>query len=132
MVQVDPDVSAAYYFNRSMLFKHEKDFAEFYKSSLLYLAFISSDSLPQDIKLVCTLAQPTNTLTWSIHLRREINSRTEHNCTSHKCCPACISVLEGWMTNGWDACSRWQSTFLWQRSWERTFTTLASCCCIRW
>ena len=52
LLQVDPDVSAAYYFNRSLLFKQQKDFAEFYKSSLLYLAFISSEALPQDVKLV--------------------------------------------------------------------------------
>jgi len=51
-VQVDPDVSAAYYFNKSLLHKQQKNFAEFYKSSLLYLAFISSDALPQDVKLV--------------------------------------------------------------------------------
>ena len=51
-LQVDPDVSAAYYFNKSLLHKQQKDFAEFYKSSLLYLAFISSDALPQDVKLV--------------------------------------------------------------------------------
>lgn len=49
---MDPDVSAAYYFNRSLLYKQEKDFAEFYKSSLLYLAFISSEALPQDVRLV--------------------------------------------------------------------------------
>ena len=45
-------MSAAYYFNKSLLHKQQKDFAEFYKSSLLYLAFISSDALPQDVKLV--------------------------------------------------------------------------------
>jgi 26S proteasome regulatory subunit N9 len=49
---VDPDVSAAYYFSKSLLHKQQKNFAEFYKSSLLYLAFISSEGLPQDVKLV--------------------------------------------------------------------------------
>lgn len=51
MHDVDPDVSAAYYFSKSLLHKQQKNFAEFYKSSLLYLAFISSEGLPQDVKL---------------------------------------------------------------------------------
>ena len=50
--QVDPSVSAVVHASRSLYCKHEKDFAEFYKSSLLYLAFISSDALPADVKLV--------------------------------------------------------------------------------
>ncbi len=50
--QVDPSVSAVVHALRSLYFKHEKDFAEFYKSSLLYLAFISSDALPADVKMV--------------------------------------------------------------------------------
>ncbi|KAK9901657.1 hypothetical protein WJX75_006977 [Coccomyxa subellipsoidea] len=48
---VDPSVSAIVHYVRSLWYKHQKDFAEFYKSSLLYLAFISSDSLPTDQKL---------------------------------------------------------------------------------
>ena len=52
MAQVDPSVSATVHYVRSLWYKHQKDFAEFYKSSLLYLAFISSDSLPTDQKLV--------------------------------------------------------------------------------
>ena len=45
-------MSAAVHFTSSQYFKQVKDFAEFYKSSLLYLAFISSDALPPDQKLV--------------------------------------------------------------------------------
>lgn len=45
-------MSAIVHYVRSQWYKHQKDFAEFYKSSLLYLAFISSDSLPADVKLV--------------------------------------------------------------------------------
>ncbi len=52
LAQVDPSVSAIVHYVRSQWYKHQKDFAEFYKSSLLYLAFISSDSLPADVKLV--------------------------------------------------------------------------------
>lgn len=37
---------------RSLYHKQQRDFAEFYKSSLLYLAFISMDSLPEEEKLV--------------------------------------------------------------------------------
>lgn len=51
-VQVDPSVSAVVHASRSLYFKEEKDFAEFYKSSLLYLAFISSDALPESVRLV--------------------------------------------------------------------------------
>ena len=51
-LQVDPSVSAVVHASRSLYFKEEKDFAEFYKSSLLYLAFISSDALPESVRLV--------------------------------------------------------------------------------
>ena len=45
-------MSAVVHYVRSLWYKHQKDFAEFYKSSLLYLAFISSDALPAEQKLV--------------------------------------------------------------------------------
>ncbi|KAL3152509.1 hypothetical protein ABBQ32_001542 [Trebouxia sp. C0010 RCD-2024] len=51
MQNVDPAVSAVVHYVRSLYYKYEKSFAEFYKSSLLYLAFISSDKLPQEQKL---------------------------------------------------------------------------------
>eukprot|EP00891_Asterochloris_glomerata_P005712 jgi/Astpho2/5712/Aster-02950 len=51
MHDVDPSVNAVVHFVRSQYFKHMKDFAEFYKSSLLYLAYISSEALPQEQKL---------------------------------------------------------------------------------
>ena len=49
---MDPSVSAVVHASRSLYFKEEKDFAEFYKSSLLYLAFISSDALLESVRLV--------------------------------------------------------------------------------
>ena len=52
--QVDPSVSAVVYHVRSLYFKQQKNFAEFYKSSLLYLAFISCETLPADQKLART------------------------------------------------------------------------------
>eukprot|EP00775_Hariotina_reticulata_P005374 gene5374-5609_t len=48
---VDPSVSAAVYYVSSLYYKVKKDYAEFYKSSMMYLAFISSDSLTYDFKL---------------------------------------------------------------------------------
>ncbi|KAK9812588.1 hypothetical protein WJX73_010771 [Symbiochloris irregularis] len=48
---VDPSVSAAVHFTSSQYFKYVKDFAEFYKASLQYLAFVSSEELPKEQKL---------------------------------------------------------------------------------
>ncbi|KAK9816790.1 hypothetical protein WJX72_005132 [[Myrmecia] bisecta] len=48
---VDPSVSAQVHFVGSLYYKHKQDFANFYKSSLQYLAFISSDNLPTDTRL---------------------------------------------------------------------------------
>ena len=44
-VQVDPDVSAAVCLASSQYYKYVKDFAQFYKTSLLYLAFVSTKDL---------------------------------------------------------------------------------------
>ena len=53
-LQVDPSVSAQVHFVSSLYYKHKQEFADFYKASLQYLAFISSDSLPTDTRLVST------------------------------------------------------------------------------
>ena len=50
--QVDPTVSAAVWLASSAYFSHIKDFAEFYKSSLMYLAFVSSKDLEPDYRMV--------------------------------------------------------------------------------
>ena len=47
-VQVDPSVSAAVCWVSSQYYKFVKDFAQFYKSSLLYLAFIATKDLDPD------------------------------------------------------------------------------------
>jgi hypothetical protein len=52
--QVDPAVSAAVHYVSSLYYKAGQDFAEFYKSSLQYLAFVSSDQLEHEFKLVRT------------------------------------------------------------------------------
>ncbi len=56
--QVDPGVSAAVHYVSSLYYKAKKDFAEFYKSSLLYLAFVSSDKLEHEYKLVRACCLP--------------------------------------------------------------------------
>lgn len=47
----DPTISAAVHYTASMLHKAQQDYAKFYKATLLYLAFVSSDSLAHDFKL---------------------------------------------------------------------------------
>ena len=49
-------MSAIVHYVRSLYYKQQRDFAEFYKSSLLYLAFISIDSLGDDQRLVQPLS----------------------------------------------------------------------------
>lgn len=49
---MDPVVSASVYKVSSLYYKYQRDFAEFYKNSLMYLAFVSSESLPAEVKLV--------------------------------------------------------------------------------
>jgi 26S proteasome regulatory subunit N9 len=44
---VDPSVSAAVHYVSSLYHKGVPDFAEFYRSTLMYLSFVSSDSLPE-------------------------------------------------------------------------------------
>lgn len=51
LADVDPSVSAAVHYVSSLYYKFKKDYAEFYRSSMMYLAFISSDSLSYDFKL---------------------------------------------------------------------------------
>ena len=47
---VDPSVSATTHYVSSLYFRAIANFAEFYRSSLMYLSFVSSDSLPEDFK----------------------------------------------------------------------------------
>lgn len=49
--QVDPTVSSSVYYVSSLYYKQTKNFVEFYKASLLYLAYVSSDALPPDFRL---------------------------------------------------------------------------------
>lgn len=55
MTDIDPSVYSSYYWMSSQYYKTSQEFAEFYKSSLLYLAYTSVESLSESFKLVCTL-----------------------------------------------------------------------------
>ncbi|KAM7507257.1 hypothetical protein LguiA_017710 [Lonicera macranthoides] len=51
MTDVDPSVYASYYWVSSQYYKARQEFAEFYKSALLYLAYTSDESLSESFKL---------------------------------------------------------------------------------
>ncbi|KAL5703204.1 26S proteasome non-ATPase regulatory subunit 13 B [Ranunculus cassubicifolius] len=51
MTDIDPSVYASYHWISSQYHKSRQDFSEFYKSSLLYLAYTSVDSLSESFKL---------------------------------------------------------------------------------
>lgn len=53
MTDIDPSVHANYYWISSQYYKSRQEFAEFYKNSLLYLAYTSVDTLSEAFKLVC-------------------------------------------------------------------------------
>lgn len=52
MTDIDPSVYASYYWVSSQYYKSIPDFAEFYKSALLYLAYTSVESLSDLFKQV--------------------------------------------------------------------------------
>ncbi|KAG6633735.1 26S proteasome non-ATPase regulatory subunit 13 homolog A-like [Carya illinoinensis] len=51
MTDIDPSVYASHYWVSSQYHKCRKEFAEFYKSALLYLAYTSVESLSESFKL---------------------------------------------------------------------------------
>ncbi|CAA2972504.1 26S proteasome non-ATPase regulatory subunit 13 homolog A-like [Olea europaea var. sylvestris] len=51
MTDIDPSVYASYYWVSSQLHKSCQEFADFYKSALLYLAYTSVESLSESFKL---------------------------------------------------------------------------------
>lgn len=52
MTDIDPSVYASYYWVSSQYYKSRQEFAEFYKSALLYLAYTSVESISESFKLV--------------------------------------------------------------------------------
>lgn len=55
MTDVNPSVSASFYWNSSQYYKFRQEFADFYKNTLLYLAYISVESLSTAFKQVRSL-----------------------------------------------------------------------------
>ncbi|KAL3644092.1 E2F/DP winged-helix DNA-binding domain [Castilleja foliolosa] len=55
MTDIDPSVYASYYWVSSQYHKSGQEFAEFYRSALLYLAYTSVDSLSGSFKLILLL-----------------------------------------------------------------------------
>uniref|UniRef100_A0A5B6YJU7 PCI domain-containing protein n=1 Tax=Davidia involucrata TaxID=16924 RepID=A0A5B6YJU7_DAVIN len=51
MTDIDPSVYASYYWVSSQYHKSRQEFAEFYKSALLYLAYTSEESLSESFKM---------------------------------------------------------------------------------
>ncbi|EXC26225.1 26S proteasome non-ATPase regulatory subunit 13 [Morus notabilis] len=51
MTDIDPSVYASYYWVSSQFHKFRQEFAEFYKSALLYLAYTSVESLSESFRL---------------------------------------------------------------------------------
>lgn len=51
LAEPDPSVSAAVHYVSSLYYKLKKDYARFYRSSMQYLAFVSSDALEPSFKL---------------------------------------------------------------------------------
>ncbi|XXG43809.1 hypothetical protein AAC387_Pa01g3764 [Persea americana] len=51
MTEIDPSVYASYYWVSSQYHKSHQEFAEFYKSALLYLAYTTVESLSETFKL---------------------------------------------------------------------------------
>lgn len=47
---VDPSVSAAVYYVKGLYHRTVKEYAEYFRSTLMYLSFVSSDTLPEDFK----------------------------------------------------------------------------------
>lgn len=50
MADVDPQVSASVYYVASLYHKQQKEYAQYYRATLMYLAYVSQDTLPQDFR----------------------------------------------------------------------------------
>lgn len=87
---VDPSVSAAVHYVASLHHKGAADFAEFYRSTLMYLSFVSSETLPE----VGTPAMQA----WRMHgpSRLRPNARGNPSLSSIACWhpPGCRQVIK--------------------------------------
>lgn len=57
---IDPSVYASYYWVSSQYHKLLKEYADFYRNALLYLAYMSVETLSDEFKQVRALASPLN------------------------------------------------------------------------
>ena len=55
MHDVDASVSAAVYYVASLLHKSRREYADFYRASMMYLGFVPADQLPQDFRLALAI-----------------------------------------------------------------------------
>lgn len=78
--QVDPTVSSSVYYVSSLYHKADKDFVGYYKASLLYLAYVSSESLPADFRLVSLKSSDRRlgALPWGVALGRLCCGALQH------------------------------------------------------
>lgn len=58
LTDIDPSVYASYYWVSSQYHKLRKEYAEFYRNALLYLAYTSMESLSDAFKQVWALGSP--------------------------------------------------------------------------
>ncbi|KAL4859894.1 26S proteasome non-ATPase regulatory subunit 13 A [Chlorella vulgaris] len=47
---VDPQVSASVFYAASLYHKQQKEYAQYYRATLMYLAYVSQDTLPQEFR----------------------------------------------------------------------------------
>lgn len=116
--ECDPSVSASVYYVSSQYHKLQKHFAEFFRSSMMYLAFVSSDSMAADFKLALAVdvalaallgedvysfaqllthpiskALENSQFAWLHEMLVAFNSGNLHRCVTGRlvCLPYCIS-----------------------------------------
>ncbi|XVF13707.1 hypothetical protein REPUB_Repub08aG0230600 [Reevesia pubescens] len=72
MTDIDPSVYASYYWVSSQYYKFCQEFAEFYKSALLYLAYTSVESVSESFKLIKSLLGTR--VEWLYYILQAFNS----------------------------------------------------------
>ncbi|KAG8495808.1 hypothetical protein CXB51_009471 [Gossypium anomalum] len=72
MTDIDPSVYASYYWVSSQYHKFLQEFADFYRSALLYLAYTSVASLSESFKLITSLLGTR--VEWLYHILQAFNS----------------------------------------------------------
>ncbi|KAI3438613.1 hypothetical protein D9Q98_001036 [Chlorella vulgaris] len=50
LTDVDPQVSASVFYAASLYHKQQKEYAQYYRATLMYLAYVSQDTLPQEFR----------------------------------------------------------------------------------